>query len=557
MNIYLTLALILCVIVIARLLKAKRQAEKNFDDLLRKNNELKKFQGYREEVAKLRDEITTNLPETIKTMASLWVDLNDYLGILEADYRYHGRDRMRARVWHSPEVQALRRELSEKKEFQYKIELLENKCAYVTKILIEKYSETIDIDDDFINKKIKEDTRLSYEIASKRSKLWTLEEEIERVKDRLQKLRELCDSKNKELNDINSLIADYRKRENKLIREEEDKIYRRIQEAKERLKEENDTPKVLEKIAGAWADYKELIWDKAIAYLLVKQRPISFERAEDFRRSLRQYKEEVFIKYKEYQYKYDYLISLFPELQEYIDGEAIRADVEEVKEEYEDRRIGYLSREEWESLSDREKSQRALDNYNEARRRTKSQVGRDYEEYIAHLFRQKLKGCDITMFGEQKGLADLGRDLIVKHKSKVYIVQCKRWSEDKIIHEKHIMQLFGTTIEYCWDMKSKGVSPLEIVGKSVIPVFVTTTELSPTATKFAERLGVVICKQAIGDYPQIKCNIGKDGEMIYHLPFDQQYNSTIIEHNKGEFYAWDVEQAEKAGYRRAMKYYYN
>lgn len=331
----------------------------------------------------------------------------------------------------------------------------------------------------------------------------------------------------------------------------------RIEIAVERLSTETDTPKVLAKVAVAWADYQELIWKKAIEYLTEKKRPITFEKAEDYRKQLKEYKDNIFVKYKDFEYKYEYLISLFPELQDYIDGSAIKEEPQEIGETYEDRREEYLSNEEWAQLSDTEKSQLALDRYNERRKRTNAQVGRDYEEYIAHLFRVKLKGCDVAMFGEQKGLNDLGRDLIVKHRGKVYIVQCKRWSSERVIREKHIMQLFGSTIEYCWESRKKGLPPLEMVGKSVIPVFVATTDLSDTAKQFTERLGVVFVKEEMGDYPQIKCNVGNDGERIYHLPFDQQYNRVIIEPRKKEFMAWTVEEAEQKGFRRAKKFYYD
>lgn len=55
-------------------------------------------------------------------------------------------------------------------------------------------------------------------------------------------------------------------------------------------------------------------------------------------------------------------------------------------------------------------------------------------------------------------------------------------------------------------------------------------------------------------YPLIKCNINNGGK-IYHLPFDQQYKRTDISKN-GEFMALTVEEAEKAGFRRAKRYYF-
>ena len=44
-----------------------------------------------------------------------------------------------------------------------------------------------------------------------------------------------------------------------------------------------------------------------------------------------------------------------------------------------------------------------------------------------------------------------------------------------------------------------------------------------------------------------------NGDKIYHLPFDQQYDRCII-NEPGEFYASTVAEAEKAGFRRAMRW---
>lgn len=348
--------------------------------------------------------------------------------------------------------------------------------------------------------------------------------------------------------------------ENKVALQKENYILEReiqnfVEGKKLLVSQANTTHEVLSLMAKEWAEYECMLWDKAIAYLLIKKRPIKFESATELRQNLTKYKNEVFARCREVEYKYNYIQSLFPDLQKYIDENVVEEVDVDASDVYEDRREKYLSKEEWLQLSETEKSQLALDRYNERRKRTNAQVGRDYEEYIAYLFRKQLKGCEVIMFGEQRGLSDLGRDLIVRHKEKAYIVQCKRWSVDREIREKHIMQLFGTTIEYCWDAKKKGIHPLEIVGKTIIPVFVTTAQLSETARQFAEKLSVTVAIEPNGDYPQIKCNVGREGEKIYHLPFDQQYNKVIIEPEKGEFMAWTVEEAEQRGFRRAKKYY--
>ena len=128
----------------------------------------------------------------------------------------------------------------------------------------------------------------------------------------------------------------------------------------------------------------------------------------------------------------------------------------------------------------------------------------------------------------------------------VVIVQCKNWSKHKVIHENHICQLFGTVIQYNIENNQKA-----------IPVFITTTVLSETAMKFAEYLGIkVLQEKKFEDFPRIKCNINSK-EKIYHLPFDQQYDKTIIDSKNGEFFAWTVQEAVDNGFRRAKKYFFS
>ena len=92
-----------------------------------------------------------------------------------------------------------------------------------------------------------------------------------------------------------------------------------------------------------------------------------------------------------------------------------------------------------------EKFQKALDRYWQ-RHKSNWEIGRDYERYIGYCY--ELDGWDVDFFGAIKGLEDMGRDLICKKNNDIIIVQCKYWSNEKIIHEKHILQLFGSCIQY-------------------------------------------------------------------------------------------------------------
>ena len=165
-------------------------------------------------------------------------------------------------------------------------------------------------------------------------------------------------------------------------------------------------------------------------------------------------------------------------------------------------------------------------------------IGYEYEK----------QGYKVTYCGITEKLNDKGRDLIAQKDNEILIIQCKNWSKYKEIHENHICQLYGTTIQFNIENNSLF---------KATPVFVTSASLSDTARKFAKYLGIkVIENKKFEEFPRIKCNInGK--EKIYHLPFDQQYDRTIIGDRKGEFFAWNVDEATKKGFRRAKKYFYS
>lgn len=250
-------------------------------------------------------------------------------------------------------------------------------------------------------------------------------------------------------------------------------------------------------------------------------------------------------------YQLEYLLSIYPQLQDVLDIEfkdldpLINQDINAIEH---DAVRDYLSKEEYIKLSTAEKNQLALDRYIESHTKTKWQIGRDYELYIGYLCEQKKLQVEYT--GSTMRLEDLGRDLIVHSDDKVYIIQCKYWSVDKLIREKHIMQLFGTVIEY------KITHPKH---QNVVGVLVTSANLSDVAIKFAKELNIKTYTNVfLGNYPRIKCNINKNelGEKtyIYHLPMDLSYDVTKID-APGEFMAFTVKEAEEAGFRRSYKWH--
>ena len=203
----------------------------------------------------------------------------------------------------------------------------------------------------------------------------------------------------------------------------------------------------------------------------------------------------------------------------------------------------WLSPQEYQSLPSAERLQLALERYTK-RQKTNWQIGIEYERYIGYCYERK--GYKVRYFGATEGLEDMGRDLIVTQGKKLFVIQCKRWSTEKTIHEKHIFQLYGTTI----------LQMLENPDKRVSGLFITTTTLSELAKSCADYLHITVVENyPLREYPLIKCNISKNGEKIYHLPFDQQYDRVMVEPDDGDWYATTVQEAESKGFRHAWRWH--
>ena len=79
--------------------------------------------------------------------------------------------------------------------------------------------------------------------------------------------------------------------------------------------------------------------------------------------------------------------------------------------------------------------------------------------------------------------------------------------------------------------------------------------MSDIARSFAKSLNIKIYENIpLRRFPMIKCNIGRNEERIYHLPFDQQYDVTKINTEKGDCYCDTVAEAEAKGFRRAYRW---
>ena len=252
-------------------------------------------------------------------------------------------------------------------------------------------------------------------------------------------------------------------------------------------------------LAGMMADFltydleveaKKLEWGKNIA----REKKVASIRTirEEARRRIQEAKEAV--------YQLEYLRTLYPGIDDVLVTDYKELHLDGTIADH-DPVLDYLDKDEWNRLSDAEKNQLALDRYVASRKKSKWQIGRDYELSVAYEYRKS--GYEVDTFGSYMGLEDLGRDLIARKDSIVHIVQCKYWSQSKTIHEKHIYQLYGTVVEFCVENNSST--------RNVKGIFVTNIRLSDKAKTVAERLGIrYVENYSMTDFPRIKCNVGRD-----------------------------------------------
>ncbi len=320
------------------------------------------------------------------------------------------------------------------------------------------------------------------------------------------------------------------------------------------LRDLRDDTVLLPSLARWAARIQEERDDKEAKYLETKKWPAwkAAQHVREARAEARQARKELNVAFNHV----DLYEALAPWLLEYTKWsldeliEAMRDD-EKAKasaERGEDPARQYVPNPEWRKLSTSERNQLALDRYcDPKRKRTPWAAGVQYERYVG--YRYEKSGFSVKYYGALRGRKDLGIDLICENEQSTRVVQCKRLSPDKQlpVRENAIAQIFGSAEFYRMCSEST---------KSVRAILVTTFQLSEEARRFAEHLNVAIEEFfELKPYPMIKCNVSRvDGEKIYHLPMDQQYDNVIVGDREGEFYAWTVKEAEHAGFRRAFRW---
>ncbi|KPJ55356.1 hypothetical protein AMJ47_00590 [Parcubacteria bacterium DG_72] len=340
-------------------------------------------------------------------------------------------------------------------------------------------------------------------------------------------------------------------KEEEEFKEEREKWKRKLEERKQAIEQiAKEKSEGFPWLAKAFADYFYFKNLEEANYLETKPHPArkSAEKVREIARKRR----EVEKQFRIVKYLLHYYENLFPWLVDFR-GEDLDDLIKQILEkpkkggEYEiegyDPARKWLTKGEYEKLPQAEKFQLALDRY-WSKKKSRWEIGRDYERYVGYLY--ETDKYNVYYQGIVEGLADLGRDVIATKDDKVDVIQCKYWSQHKVIHEKHICQFKGTVLKYV----------IENPDKKVFGRFFTSTKLSDTAKKFAKALEIDFIEDfKLKPYPSIKCNVSrKNNEKIYHLPFDQQYDRTIIEQERNECYVKTVPEAEKLGYRRAFRW---
>lgn len=347
------------------------------------------------------------------------------------------------------------------------------------------------------------------------------------------------------------------------VREDEKRNNQKIEEIKKIMSSAEQNFPWLAKL---FADY-EYMNDEQIALEMEKKKNPAVSSAQKLKQIAKE-KRDINKVCKLYEYQLNFYENIFPWLEDFKELEPKAAwDIvnntdEDSSDEYEKVR-NWLSPEDWNKLPSEKKWQLALDRYTQ-RRKTNWEIGIDYERYVGFTFEKQ--GYKVLYQGALLGLEDMGRDLIAYKGGETLIIQCKRWSKEKTIHEKHIFQLFGSVVLMKTKQslaergtglnlyRSKVASDLE-PQNTIIGVFITTTELSDLAKECARFLNIRVFENyPLSSYPRIKCNNSSQNGKIYHLPFDQQYDKVQINPDNGDCYVATTTEAEKLGYRHAYRW---
>lgn len=423
------------------------------------------------------------------------------------------------------------------KELQYDLEQSNVKVNQLTVKVqnLEFIKSKCDADALISQNKINE---LKWLVDSKERQLSAKEKEIQTLNFDLSNKKAVINGLNFEKNELRDLNAKLNKE-----LDEAEYVYRELYDKYECAK--SDIMNLDQKVD----DFDQMINAKNPFDYVAHLRAHALEHASEYEKM----NVETLASLFKYQYKFEYLLAIYPELRAYREDDAYLQYMQE--EEQRCNIINWISDAEYSKLSEIEREQLAVDRYieNYKNKWTSWEKGRNYEIYVAYmLFNDKSildDGYDIIQEGLNKKLEDKGRDIIATHRKtgQVLIVQCKNWSEHSIIRENVIFQLYGSYMQWLVDNHKN-------LTDDVVPCLYYTCDLSPVAEECARMLKVKCVKLPMGKFPAIKCNVNKNtNQLIYHLPFDRHYDLVKI-NAKGKGYKFSIAEAIKEGFRRAYNH---
>lgn len=168
---------------------------------------------------------------------------------------------------------------------------------------------------------------------------------------------------------------------------------------------------------------------------------------------------------------------------------------------------------------------------------SKKEIGKMYERYIGFLKEQE--GYSVEYHGINFRHKDSGIDLVCKRDNEVLLVQCKRLSHLKVIHEDILNKLRGSLEEYKAKTENDNVKA-EVCASSQF------AEDSINAAKIHNIKISVIPFDS--EYPSIKCNISKGLKHFFPI-YHPLYDRISINPTLGECYCKTAEEAYQKGFQ--------
>lgn len=146
---------------------------------------------------------------------------------------------------------------------------------------------------------------------------------------------------------------------------------------------------------------------------------------------------------------------------------------------------------------------------------TPAELGKMYERYIGYQYWQK--GYDVEYHGINKGLEDLGIDLICRNGHDTVLVQTKYWAAHTPVRENTVFQLYGAARYW------QALYPDQNISATIV----TSSSFSEQARAAARVLCITLQagNKYNPDYPTVKCIRASNGSRQYRLPEDSDYDS--------------------------------